>query len=804
MKKIISVFILSLLAQCTWAQTGDLFGYIKVADRNKTRIRLSIVNSTIQTNVAPNANYQLNKIPFGKHTLLVERKGFKPSVYTVEINTRKKRYDLQLRFKKLKTLKQVTIRERQDSLNDNNSKSGVNDFAIFEGKKNEIILMDNLVANKAANNARQIYGTVTGLNIWESDYAGLQLDIGGRGLNPSRTSNFNTRQNGYDISADALGYPESYYTPPADALKEIEVTRGAAALQYGTQFGGAVNFKFRESAKDKKIQYRGKQSVGSYQYISSYNELSGTLEKNLSYLAFYQKRKGKGWRENSSLDANNYFTRLEYKGKRLKLNAEYTHLDYVAQQAGGLTDALFEANPQQSVRKRNWFMVNWNLFSVNGTYKFTPTFKMNVRTFGLIARRKSLGVLDRINVTDFGQDRLLIDGTFRNMGGEIRMHKRYKMRKNRNDLVAGIRLYQGNTLSRQGVADNGNDANFIFLNDSYPEYFEYKYPNRNMALFAEHIFRFGKLSVTPGVRLEYINTKANGYFRERSYDFAGNLIADVRNDENIGRQRQFVIAGIGMRYLINEKIQLIGNISQNYRAINFSDLRVQNPNFVIDSNIQDEKGYTADLTFKFNDDKAFKFEATLFYIHYNNRIGQILQANVPPLYLDYRFRTNVSASRNVGLETFVAYNLNHLLKWKKFNWTTYANFSLISARYINSKDKSIEGNEVEMVPPVVLRIGSKIQKNKWKVGIQYNYTARHYSDASNAEYTSSAIEGIIPAYQVLDLSAAYKISDHFSLEGSCTNLLNEIYFTRRAQSYPGPGIIPAQPRLFFLTVGLTF
>ncbi len=71
--------------------------------------------------------------------------------------------------------------------------------------------MKDITANTATNNSRQIYSKIAGLNIFESDGgAGLQLSIGGRGLDPNRTSNFNTRQNGYDISADALGYPESY------------------------------------------------------------------------------------------------------------------------------------------------------------------------------------------------------------------------------------------------------------------------------------------------------------------------------------------------------------------------------------------------------------------------------------------------------------------------------------------------------------------------------------------------------------------------------------------------------------------
>ena len=119
---------------------------------------------------------------------------------------------------------------------------------IYAGKKNEVILVDQMVGNKASNNARQVYSQFVGLNIYESGDGGLQLSIGGRGLDPNRSANFNTRQNGYDISPDVLGYPESYYTPPAEALSQIQVVRGAAALQYGTQFGGLINFKMHQPA----------------------------------------------------------------------------------------------------------------------------------------------------------------------------------------------------------------------------------------------------------------------------------------------------------------------------------------------------------------------------------------------------------------------------------------------------------------------------------------------------------------------------------------------------------------------------
>ena len=141
-------------------------------------------------------------------------------------------------------LSEVIIQQRRERVFGLKQLKPVEGTAIYAGKKSEVVLLDNTIGNLASNNARQIYAQVAGLNIYENSTGGLQLNIGGRGLDPNRSANFNTRQNGYDISADVLGYPESYYTPPAEALSQIEVVRGAASLQYGTQFGGLINFLF--------------------------------------------------------------------------------------------------------------------------------------------------------------------------------------------------------------------------------------------------------------------------------------------------------------------------------------------------------------------------------------------------------------------------------------------------------------------------------------------------------------------------------------------------------------------------------
>ena len=177
---------------------------------------------------------------------------------------------------------------------------------IYAGKKNEVILIEQSMGNLASNNSRQIFNQIPGLNIYQNDDAGLQLNIGGRGLDPNRTSNFNTRQNGYDISADVLGYPESYYTPPAEGLEEIQIIRGAASLQYGTQFGGLINFKLKKPDPVKPFTFLTRNTLGSNNLLTNFSMVSGSLEK-FKYIGFVNLKKGEGFRPNSEFNSSNIF-----------------------------------------------------------------------------------------------------------------------------------------------------------------------------------------------------------------------------------------------------------------------------------------------------------------------------------------------------------------------------------------------------------------------------------------------------------------------------------------------------------------
>lgn len=701
-------------------------------------------------------------------------------------------------------LRETTIRADQEQTMGLGRLRAVEGVIVYEGKKSEVVTMRDITANLSTNNARQVFSRVAGLNIWESDGAGLQLGIGGRGLSPNRTSNFNTRQNGYDISADALGYPESYYTPPTESLERIEVVRGAASLQYGTQFGGMLNFVMHQPPENQRLRVHSRQTVGAWGFLGSYNAVSGTAGK-VSYYGFFQHKRGNGWRPNSAFELNNGYLDLHWRAsERFQLGFELTKMSYLAQQPGGLTDTQFERDPQQSLRERNWFRVDWNLACLHAEYKISERTRIDNRLFGLSASRQSLGNLSPANNLDFGQNRDLISGRFENVGNETRLLHRYQMGKFANALAIGGRVYRGYTTARQGEANNGNGADFQFLRPDNVEKSDFRFPNYNYAAFAENIFWVSpKFSLTPGVRFENIQTFAEGYYQQRVFDFAGNLIAETRENEDLERRRSFVLFGLGASWKTTKTLEVYANVSQNYRAINFTDLRIDNPNGRVDPNIRDERGYTADLGLRTRHNTWWYADVTAFFIAYRDRIGQLLKADLPPLYNDYRLRTNISDSRNIGIEAFGEANLWHFIAPKDTlrRLSIFINTSFIDARYVNTDDASIRNRLVELVPPVTFRTGVNWSQGRFRSSFNWAFTAEHFTDATNARRTASAVNGIIPAYTVADLSAAWSWR-WLILEASCNNLFDARYFTRRAEAYPGPGIIPSDGRGWFVTVGV--
>ena len=137
----------------------------------------------------------------------------------------------------------------------------------------------------------------------------------------------------------------------------------------------------------------------------------------------------------------------------------------------------------------------------------------------------------------------------------------------------------------------------------------------------------------------------------------------------------------------------------------------------------------------------------------------------------------------------------------KYKLNLYTSLSLIDARYVNTKNSAIDGKLVENVPPLLVRSGVSFGNPRFNVTYQFAYQAKQYSDATNTKETPTAVDGAIPSFSVMDLSLSYNWR-MFTFYTGLNNLLDKKYFTRRADGYPGPGIIPADKRNFYATVQL--
>jgi Fe(3+) dicitrate transport protein len=682
--------------------------------------------------------------------------------------------------------------------------------SIYAGKKNALIVLDNVQGNIVTNNMRQVLAKVPGVQVWESDGSGIQIGIAARGLSPNRSWEFNIRQNGYDIAADPFGYPEAYYNPQLQAVQRIEIVRGQGALQYGPQFGGMVNYILRNGADiNKPFQFETQQTIGSNGLLNTYNAIGGETKK-IHYYSFFDHRNADGWRHNSRYFTNAAFGTFTYKiTGSFSLTGELMHSHIRSQQPGGITDGQLDTAAQQSFRSRNWFDIKWTTAAIIGNYHFNNGSRINVKLFGVFGDRRSVGYLkaitikDSINPATLQYDNRVVDiDKYNNFGAEARYLGDYKLGNMKNTLSGGIRYFNGNTdRFKNGKGDTGSDYN-TNITGNFPQ--DVDLATSNSAAFVENIFRFSdKFIVIPGIRFEWIHVKADGRL-----NYNNNGTENLINNES--RARSFLLAGAGAEYHVTETTEFYANYTQAYRPMLFSDLTYSPTTDMVDPDLKDAKGYNIDLGYRGKFKDFLFFDVSAFLLQYNNRIGVLTQQRLDGTF--YNYRTNVGNSLSKGVEGIVEISLLKLLKKKPaFDFSLFASYSYTDARYKSLtvivkegntlKETNLRNNKVENAPANILRSGFTIGYKKTSLTYQLNFVDKAYSDANNTLAPSSNGQtGLIPSYVVSDMHVGYKITAAFQLKAGINNLTDKRYFTRRSGGYPGPGVLPSDGRTAYLSL----
>jgi Fe(3+) dicitrate transport protein len=699
--------------------------------------------------------------------------------------------------------------------NRNNKRINEESFSIpvlLQARKVEIISINNTSGNLVTNSARQIFSSIPGVQIWEQD--ATQVGIATRGFSPNRSWEFNVRQNGYDVSADPLGYPEAYYAPAFEAIEKIEFIRGSASLAFGPQPGGMVNYIIR-SNKEKKIYGQLGQTVGSFGLLGSFAQF-GFNKGKWSFNSYVQYRQSNGYRDNSSFNSLQYYSSVSYLiSKNWNVNAEISVIDFKAKQAGGLTDLQFSTDPTQSNRSRNWMSLPWLVPSIKLSYLNDSVHSFSVNVFGLKGERNSVGFVRAINLKDEANadgvfsNRQVDKDLYLNFGTEVRYTYTKKLEKSTHTISSGLRYFNGSTQRQQlGIGTNGNDLNFDLINPSLGFNRDLNFVNTNLAAYLEYnVELIKKLNLRAGARAESVNSIAKGRI---GYDSNGSELAIAKTE----RTRNFILPAFGLEYKVNKDLKIYGNASTFYRPVMFADLTPSSILDSIDQNLKDANGLNYDLGIKGKIGKHFYMDVSGFWVEYKNRIGNlpIVKSNGSTT----QFRSNLGESIARGIEVYAEYNLlNEFNKNSKLKIMPFVSLTLMEAVYTNFEVSTnvggktsiinLAGKRIENAPKFICRTGFNLSYQKFFFNLNFAYTEKTYSDALNTENPgANAQNGLIPAYRIWDFTTSYMFTKNWSLTCGVNNITNQNYFTRRAGGYPGPGIIVADGRNFFVSGRFNF
>lgn len=565
---VLALVMLSIPALCQSGK-GTLRGSVKTLDGQAAEfVTISVKNGNHGSLTNDKGEFTLT-LPAGNYTIVVSTVGFSSQEQDVTILSNE---TTKIQFTLKETshqLEEITVTGVQAApgmgvgfLND------IHDNILYTGKKTEVLLIDTLDANTAQNNPRQVLGRIPGANYSETENSGFPSNgIGFRGLNPTQSIETNTRQNGYNITADLYGYPESYYLPPLEAVERVEVTRSASSLQFGPQFGGVINYILKRGSKNKPFEITTQQTVGSFGFYSSFLSAGGQLKK-VNYYAYAQYQTIDGWRPNSETKKLTGYARLEYQiTQKLKIVLEYSLLRNKIKMPGGFSDSLFHLDSRQSYRSRNWLRSPWQVITATIDWKISPATTLTVVSAlnnsarDLVWRNEDGGpdAVDAIDpLTNEYVNRERQHEGFGSNTTELRLLTRYNFGNTKNVLAYGIRFFQGK-MKRQGggLGTTGSDNDFTLLSPKYE--YDLAFTTTNVAVFAENSFTFKRLSITPGFRYEYLSSTATGY------SLSENEITEIQTDlakktiSLYGRHRRS-IQDLGY----NEHLRkLVSNISAN-------------------------------------------------------------------------------------------------------------------------------------------------------------------------------------------------------------------------------------------------
>ena len=650
--------------------------------------------------------------------------------------------------------------------------------SIYAGKKTSVMDFDSLPQINT-DNYRQAFSKTPGLLVSElSNNSLLSLNYRGIG-DPHESQNLMVLKNGIPFVLDPLGYSTVYFAPPFESLDRLEFVSGGAALLYGAQPSGALNYITHEPDRSRLLKGSTQTIVGSFDLQSVFTTLQGGNEK-FGYILNYDHRSGDAFRtRNSDFELNGVDLSLVFdiaERQRLTASIEYYESDHG--EPGGLTLANYRANREQNLLNHDRVRLD-RVFGSIGYELGDENAKWNTRVWASDVVRYSKRQTGQGFGTVTGNQLDINQHTYYTLGLDSRMLLNYDLGENKNTFTLGMTAIN----VRSPIFTERTNANDLFSDRGPNLRYDAERESNIAALFAENLFRLGRFTITPSVRLEY---------NEQSMDEEVNISKPSANLIDESRDEVVPLGGLAVTYDVTDGTEIYANLSSAYKPPTYGDAFPAGGADTYSDNLEAGQVVNTELGYRGKPKEWATFDASIFHIDYDNRFGRV----------GINFQ-NVGRSVNQGVSLSGDVDFYDLYHGKSaFDVSWYVAYQYLDAEFKDGLP-AVVNRTPQYAPEHMLRTGLIVQQQKeWKVAAMLTYLADHFADDGNSANFA------IPAYTVVDLTAEAKILSN-SGDGTGTelwalcginNLLDEEYFSR----VRGNGIDPAVGRNFYVGLRAEF
>ena len=638
---------------------------------------------------------------------------------------------------------------------------------------------------------------VPGVYTREEEGFGLRPSIGIRGLDPNRSAKVLLLEDGVPLGMAPYGDTDSYYHPPVERYNGIEVLKGSSQIAYGPNtLGGVINYITPNPSFDGD-RFNGSVTLlgGNRGYFNGYASLGANFGEGAGktgLLLDYLQKQGDGSRENIHSELSDVLFKSVTNLNKQATQTIATKLSYYGEDSNvtysGLTLVEFQTNPRFNPFKNDFFYGDrWGgsvLYTnaLNSKAVFTTTlyaadfkrdwWRQSSNSDQRPNRRGNNGCngLAELNTVCGNEGRLRNYDTFG-------IDPRLKLSSKLGETDLGFRYHREtqNRIQQNNNTFGPNGRTGTTVEDNLRK-------NNALSGYAQHRFLFGKLAITPGLRIEHVNIERTN-----------RLGMPVTGKTDLTQ----VIPGFGVAYSPADRLTVFAGVHRGFSPPRPADIISNTTGGVIE--LDPELSWNYEVGFRSTPTRGVKLSAAFFRLDYENQIVPAnLSGGVGSTLTSAGKTLHQGAEFDGRVDTGVLFNSPH-------NFYVRTAFTYISAaEYRGARFSSINGFNTVSITGNRLIYSPRLlasttfgysHASGFDALVEAVHTGEQFTDDLNTVAVSpNGQRGLITAYTYWNAVANYRIGklERFAptLFIAVKNIADDTFVVDRRR-----GILPGIPRL---------